>query len=384
MPSLRYFYFKNGDAIAQMKRVYILRGVVPDGGPDAFLADLLSTPQLGSMLLCSYAEHNACMDFGNVAVRTYKQDSLLEKLASFCRLLLAIIAFRPQRILCGRTGAALAACILAGFILRIPVVFSAHTGISGQRDGLLADLGDYIDALLIRRCHAAICHGPHLELQLHSIGVPKARVFVFDSGCSDIVGDTREPHQPSQLPTCAPHILYLGRIVRGKGVFDLLQAFSEIVNSGLNANLDYVGGGNDLDALKEGVILQRIDDKVHVIGPLAHSEVSSVIRAAWAVVTPTRSELPEGRCMSAMEALACGIPVVAPDAGPFPYLVKNGVNGLLFEQDSVAGLASAIRRLITEPGLRASLSENAFRDRHQLIEPEVRFGGAVTKAFNMP
>lgn len=378
MPTFRYFYFKNGDAIAQMKRVHDLQGVVPDGGPDAFLADLLSSEDVGSVLLCSYALNNARAAFGKVTVRTFRQSGGLLKLTNFIKVLFAIISYRPQRILCGRAGAALAVCRLAGLLLRIPVVFSAHTGVSGQRKGSLAGLGDNLDAWLIRHCQAAICHGPYLEQQLHAIGVPNLRVFVFDSGCRDLVGDMQEPSVPQ---SGAPHILYLGRIVRGKGVFDLVQAVSHLANSGLNLYVDYGGDGEDLRALKDETSLLKMHGNVSFLGTLEHAAVTSVIQHAWVVVTPTRSELPEGRCMAAMEALACGIPVVAPDAGPFPYLVKHGVNGLLFKQDSVMELAAALRRLVVEPGLRAGLSDQAFRDRHHLLEPETRFGAAQSRAF---
>ena len=52
------------------------------------------------------------------------------------------------------------------------------------------------------------------------------------------------------------------------------------------------------------------------------------------VVTPTQSQFPEGRCMATMEGLVMGVPVIAPNFGPFPFLVKHGENGLLFEPDS--------------------------------------------------
>lgn len=374
----RYFYFKNGDVVAQMNRIHALQGVVPDGGPDAFLADMLSNQQVGTVLLCSYAAADARAEFGHVSVKTLSQRTNPQKLLNLFRLLLAITAYRPQRILCGRAGAALATCLFAGRLLGVPVVFSAHTGVAGQRVGSLAALGDRFDAWLIRHCHAAICHGPYLEQQLLATGVAQQRIFSFDSGCRDLAGEEQDAPVP---PTGPPRILYLGRMIRGKGILDLLNAFSTLISSGVDAYLDFAGDGVDLALIKEQARVLKITDKVNFLGVLEHAEVAGAIRRAWVVVTPTRRELPEGRCMTAMEALAMGVPVVAPNAGPFPFLVKDGVNGLLFAQDSVPELTSALKRLATEPELRTVLADQAFRDRHQLMEPKLRFGAAQSKAF---
>src|SRR5207245_2045471 len=63
------------------------------------------------------------------------------------------------------------------------------------------------------------------------------------------------------------------------------------------------------------------------------------------VVTPTQTVFAEGRCMSAVEALYCGTPVIAPDFGPFPFLVKHGQNGLLYQPDSIPDLRAKLEQL---------------------------------------
>ena len=87
--------------------------------------------------------------------------------------------------------------------------------------------------------------------------------------------------------------------------------------------------------------------------------------------------------MAAMEGLAMGVPVVAPDAGPFPYLVRDGENGLLFEQDSVDSLVAALRRLLNDEALRERFSSTALRERKALLKPELRFAEAVDQAFTL-
>jgi glycosyltransferase involved in cell wall biosynthesis len=62
--------------------------------------------------------------------------------------------------------------------------------------------------------------------------------------------------------------------------------------------------------------------------------------------------------MSAMEALAMEVPVIAPDYGPFPYLIENGVNGLLFKVDDVNDLRKKLK-VICEDGLLSKLKLGA-------------------------
>lgn len=374
----RYFYFKNGDVAAQVRRVLDLNGRPPDGGPDAFIADFLTHGDVADVAVAAFLDRDQEERHGTVRSRTYSNVGLLARLGTLFRFPMEILAFKPERILCGRQGYALAVCLLAGRLLGAPVVFSAHNRLSGQAAGIKGRLRDGLDAWLIRRCHAAICHGPYLARELADIGLPASRVTAFDSGCADLLP---EGANAPMAPAFPPRILFLGRMVREKGIFDLLHAFRAATASGRDAHLVYAGDGADRPALEALAQELGLAQRVKFLGPVPHGEIGGVVREAWAMVTPTRSEFPEGRCMAAMEALAMGVPVVAPDDGPFPYLVRDGENGLLFAQDSVDALAQALARLLADPAWRDRLSSNAFKERGCLLKPEVGFAQAATLAI---
>ena len=78
---------------------------------------------------------------------------------------------------------------------------------------------------------------------------------------------------------------------------------------------------------------------------MPHENLADLICESTVVVTPTQSQFPEGRCMATMEGLVMGIPVIAPDFGPFPYLVKHNVNGLLYKPDSVNDLQNKLFKI---------------------------------------
>jgi glycosyltransferase involved in cell wall biosynthesis len=73
-------------------------------------------------------------------------------------------------------------------------------------------------------------------------------------------------------------------------------------------------------------------------------------------VIPSRSE---GFCVSALEALSCGLPVVATRAGGNPELIEDGVNGLLVESENPNALALALLRVLHDRDLRSRLAAGA-------------------------
>lgn len=379
----RYFYFKNGDVVAQLRRVVALGDVKPEGGPDAFLANLLSNDRVKEACICGFHDHTLSERHGAYTAQNYSRVGIKGRLGSLFRLPLDILRYRPDRILCGRQGYALLVCLVVGRLIGAPVVFSAHNRLFGQSHGRLGKLREWLDAWLIRRCHGAVCHGPYLAQELKQIGVPTDRIQVFDSGCADLVDPAAITRPTAQLPEHAPrHVLFIGRMVREKGIFDLLGAFQRLPDAKTGSKLVYVGDGEDRAALQQLVQDQGLQNRVSFLGQLPHAEVGAQILDSWVVVTPTRSSFPEGRCMAAMEALALGVPLLAPDAGPFPFLVQDHVNGLLYRQDDTEHLAGCLRDIFIDSGLRDRLSLQAFAQREKLLRPEAEFATAVTQAFS--
>jgi glycosyltransferase involved in cell wall biosynthesis len=90
---------------------------------------------------------------------------------------------------------------------------------------------------------------------------------------------------------------------------------------------------------------------VRLVAPTPPADVAAWMRAADVVVVPSRRE-PLG--LAAVEALACGTPVIASNTGGLPEVVRDGENGLLIPPDDPAALAAALGRL-ADPVLRARL-----------------------------
>jgi glycosyltransferase involved in cell wall biosynthesis len=86
--------------------------------------------------------------------------------------------------------------------------------------------------------------------------------------------------------------------------------------------------------------------------------------------------------MSAMEGLVMGIPVIAPRFGPFPYLVEDGINGFLYETDSIEDMKKKINNTFEDKDVYKKLRHGAQITSKKLRHPLLTFGEAVKIAFS--
>lgn len=387
----RYAYIKNGDVILQLKSLIKNPAAIPSGGPNAFIADFLSHVGDCPLLLISSQKYSDYYRHRNIRAYVMRMSipalgamgAAVARTLSFGGILLHLARFKPTRALCGSLGYPLWVAFIYSKLFSVPLVFSLHNRLEysghGPRKRLIAKINKYI----LRRVNTAICHGPYLRQQLLDIGIPEHRIKEFDCGLKDLwerpgANDNAPAHGDNHYKS----ITYIGRIDYTKGVFDLLEACRELLESCADIRLVYVGGGYDLNGLKDRISILSLGNRVVLRGTLGRDELAGVIRNSYIVVTPTKSCFPEGRCMAAMEGLAMGIPVIAPAFGPFPYLVKDRINGLLFIPDSVPDLRKKIHELVHDRVLYTRLRQGAQQAGKEILEPATTFYQAVQWAFN--
>lgn len=382
----RYAYIKNGDAEQQVRRLLPLTLGGPSNGPDAFIYELLCRWRDASILVLSRAEAERHCRVGDVEARVFRYSGrsfreLLYRLLSAPRVFVALVRFGPDRLLCGTTGSPLWMSFLVASWRQVPLVHSRHNQVLSPSRNWVKKLSAEIDLWVIRRAAAVICHGPYLKDQLTRVGIPAARIFEFDVTFEEAPVQQSTMLSPDAVLTHRRRmILYVGRIEIDKGVFDLLAATREHLQDG-DVHLIYVGGGSQLGSLRRKVSEYRLEGKVSVLGYVAHEALGPFFKDARVVVTPSQGRFPEGRCMSVMEALVAGLPVIAPDYGPFPFLIKSGENGLLYETDSVPDLATKIGEMLDNEHLYQRLKKGAEESGHRLISPPLTFAESVERAF---
>jgi glycosyltransferase involved in cell wall biosynthesis len=143
-----------------------------------------------------------------------------------------------------------------------------------------------------------------------------------------------------------------GRLVPIKGYETLVAAFASIVPRHPGLRLEIAGEGPTRPSLEAQAADLGVSHDVDFTGWAADLPQSM---SRWSVfVQPSREE---ALGITVLEAMACGLPVVASDVGGLPEVVEQGRTGFLVPPADVGALATALERLIADPALRASLGE---------------------------
>lgn len=159
----------------------------------------------------------------------------------------------------------------------------------------------------------------------------------------------------------ATKILFVGRFVQEKGIFDLLNALSKIQNQ--NVELLIVGSGTtetteEIHKLASDLNLQP---KVKFLGSINYAEMAQIHNIADVFCLPSAETKfwAEQFGYSLVEAMACGKPVVSTYSGSIPEIVKHQNTGLLVEPHNPDALALALETLINNRQLREKYGSNA-------------------------
>lgn len=151
---------------------------------------------------------------------------------------------------------------------------------------------------------------------------------------------------PSVDPGCK-RFVFVGRLTEVKGPTLLLQAARELMRRGADFELVLGGDGPLRAALESGIRQAGLTGRVRITGWLDATAVQGLLRDARCLVL---SSLSEGLPVVAMEAMACGRPVIAPHVAGLPELVRPGENGWLYPAGDVDALTRAVEScLATSP-----------------------------------
>lgn len=148
-------------------------------------------------------------------------------------------------------------------------------------------------------------------------------------------------------------LLYLGRLVREKGLYELIEGLQLACSQGAAAELVVAGDGAEAAALREAAATGG-PAPVGFVGPVRGPDKLALLRWADVLALPSYSE---GLPYALLESMAAGVPAIATRVGAIPEVVADGVNGLLLEPHSAEAIAVAIRRLTSDRAALARMSE---------------------------
>ena len=173
------------------------------------------------------------------------------------------------------------------------------------------------------------------------------------------------------------NLLYVGRVNNEKGVEDLIRASKSLVSRFPSVKLFIVGsdptGGRYVEQLKALASKLGVDKNIVFIGSVPNREMPSYYQKASVFLFASHGG--DGIPRSILEAMACGVPVVATEIAGIPEAVKEGVTGFLVPPRNPQSIAEKTATILGDQDLRARLGNNA----RQKIEEELSWEKVIPR-----
>lgn len=148
---------------------------------------------------------------------------------------------------------------------------------------------------------------------------------------------------PNWEPRTENRITFVGRVTGEKQIDVLLKA-AALLPAELDAQIEIVGGGDQMRALQQLARILGIANRVTFTGYVSDEELRAAYHRASVLAMPSIAEL---QSIVTMEAMASALPVVAANAMALPHLVHDGQNGYLFEPGNAQEMAEKLTRVLT-------------------------------------
>jgi glycosyltransferase involved in cell wall biosynthesis len=219
--------------------------------------------------------------------------------------------------------------------------------------------------LWLRDGDAFVAMSREIAAELRSAGVPAGRIALIPHGVDLARFRPATPYEKQELraglglPGSDLVVTYTGRLLRGKGLEGLLDAFAAALAQEPSLRLLLVGSGRSQSLSVEEALRARAEQpplsgRVVFAGHV--DDVAAHLRASDVFVFPS---LFEALGISLVEAAACGLACIGSRTGGIVDVIEDGKSGLLVPPGDVAGLLAALLRLARDPGLRTALGTEA-------------------------
>ena len=196
-------------------------------------------------------------------------------------------------------------------------------------------------------------------------GADPSKVHIVSPGVDRALfgpGERRMARSAVGLPQEVPLMLFVGRIQHLKGADLAVETLAQL-KSFPSARLIVIGGPSgsrgqeELEKVRAQAVELGVGDRVHFVPPQPHELLSTYYRAADLCIAPSRVE---SFGLVALEAAACGLPVVASNVGGLSTLVKHGITGFLVDSFSPSEFAWAVSNVLNDPVLAARMARKSI------------------------
>jgi glycosyltransferase involved in cell wall biosynthesis len=233
---------------------------------------------------------------------------------------------------------------------RIPYALVTHGDIFdrplGTYDPRLTWFYQRVTPAAYENADLVIALSPHMAELAQRGGAPRDRIVVIPNGIDPAdIGLDHATAAPARSGSGRLELLFVGRLSVEKGVDLLIRSAAVLQDQGIAFHLRIAGSGLDAESLRLQTTAMKLDERVEFLGTVPRKNLGALYQSADVLCVPSRSE-PFG--IVVLEAMAAGVAVVATRVGGIPYVVEDGVTGLLCPADDPVALAAALRRCAAE------------------------------------
>jgi glycosyltransferase involved in cell wall biosynthesis len=236
-----------------------------------------------------------------------------------------------------------------------PLVMLAHTLGWPDRDSEFFRVGTQMEATTLQRADAVFSSSAcSADWSAAKYGLDRDKIPIMHTGI-----DTDLFHPASVEKAADPTIVFVGKMVRNKGVEVLVDAACEIANEFPGLQLRLLGGGEEsvIASLRRKVVERGLNQMLDMPGYIDRQDLPEQLSQAHLFAAP--SEYEGGPGFVYLEAMACGLPVIACSGSGAAEVIQHGHNGLLVAPNDVPNLVNALRRLLSDTTEREAMSKRA-------------------------
>lgn len=277
------------------------------------------------------------------------------------KLILDIMNFASTNqihILHSHSGQANQIGVLVGLLKRIPSFPTVHSTMAfnepkERKINIINMLKKVVNSFIYRISYRVVCVSDRIKnIVVREFRIKERKIIVLKNG---VVIDKTKRIKRIQKNRKIIKLVCVGRLVGSKG-FDLaIVAISKILKEkNYKLKLSIAGDGEEKKRLSELIRKHRLEKIVFLLGE--RMDVDSLLEESDIFILPSKFE---GLSIAMIEAMGCGLPIIASDSPGINDFIIDGKNGLLFKKNNIDDLKEKICQIIENVKLRLILSNES-------------------------